>query len=231
MRRADRLFQIVQHLRARRLTTAAQLAEWLEVTPRTIYRDVRDLLLSGVPIDGEAGVGYRLRPGYDLPPLMFTFDEVEALVAGARIVEAWGSPQLANAGRSALVKIANALPAGRRDEMEKTRLFAPGFRFDPAVGATLETIRQAIGHHRVLVLEYVDAKGANSNRSVRPLALYFWGSVWTLGAWCESRNDFRNFRLDRVSTVSEVRAQIRRRARQAARGFHQVDGSAGLGRR
>lgn len=203
MRRADRLFQIVQHLRARRLTTAAQLGEWLEVTPRTIYRDVRDLLLSGVPIDGEAGVGYRLRPGYDLPPLMFTFDEVEALVAGARIVEAWGSPQLATAGRSALVKIANALPAGRRDELENTRLFAPGFRFDPAVGATLETIRQAIGQHRVLVLEYVDAKGANSNRSVRPLALYFWGSVWTLGAWCESRNDFRNFRLDRVSTVSE----------------------------
>jgi predicted DNA-binding transcriptional regulator YafY len=87
--------------------------------------------------------------------------------------------------------------------MEKTRLFAPGFRFDPAVGATLETIRQAIGQHRVLVLEYVDAKGANSNRSVRPLALYFWGSVWTLGAWCESRNDFRNFRLDRVSAVSD----------------------------
>jgi predicted DNA-binding transcriptional regulator YafY len=203
MRRADRLFQIVQHLRARRLTTAAQLAEWLEVTPRTIYRDVRDLLLSGVPIDGEAGVGYRLRPGYDLPPMMFTFDEVEALVAGARIVEAWGSPQLANAGRSALVKIANALPPGRRDEMEKTRLFAPGFRFNPAVGATLETIRQAIGQRRVLLLDYVDAKGANSNRSVRPLALYFWGSVWTLGAWCESRNDFRNFRLDRVSAVSE----------------------------
>src|SRR5215510_3652441 len=203
MRRADRLFQIVQHLRARRLTTAAQLAEWLEVTPRTIYRDVRDLLLSGVPIDGEAGVGYRLRPGYDLPPLMFTFDEIEALVAGARIVEAWGSPQLANAGKSALVKIANALPAGRRDEMEKTRLFAPGFRFNPAVGATLETIRQAIGQRRVLVLDYVDAKGDNSNRSVRPLALYFWGSVWTLGAWCESRNDFRNFRLDRVSTISE----------------------------
>ena len=203
MRRADRLFQIVQHLRARRLTTAAQLAEWLEVTPRTIYRDVRDLLLSGVPIDGEAGVGYRLRPGYDLPPLMFTFDEIEALVAGARIVEAWGSPQLANAGKSALVKIANALPAGRRDEMEKTRLFAPGFRFNPTVGATLETIRQAIGQRRVLLLDYVDAKGANSNRSVRPLALYFWGSVWTLGAWCESRNDFRNFRLDRVSTISE----------------------------
>jgi predicted DNA-binding transcriptional regulator YafY len=203
MRRADRLFQIVQHLRARRLTTAAQLAEWLEVTPRTIYRDVRDLLLSGVPIDGEAGVGYRLRPGYDLPPLMFTFDEIEALVAGARIVESWGSPQLASAGRSALVKIANALPPGRRDEMEKTRLFAPGVRFDPAVGATLETIRQAIGHRRVLDLNYVDAKGDGTTRSVRPLALYFWGSVWTLGAWCEARNDFRNFRLDRVSTISE----------------------------
>ena len=202
MRRADRLFQIAQYLRGRRLTTAAQLAEWLEVTPRTIYRDIRDLLLSGVPIEGEAGVGYRMRPGFDLPPLMFTFDEIEAIVAGTRMVEAWGSPELAKAGRSALAKIAGALPPSRRDELEKPRLFAMAFNADPAVAAALETIRQSIARRRVLEIDYRDAKDAATLRPVRPLGLYFWGKVWTLGAWCETRNDFRNFRLDRMVGVT-----------------------------
>jgi predicted DNA-binding transcriptional regulator YafY len=202
MRRADRLFQIAQYLRGRRLTTAAQLAEWLEVTPRTIYRDIRDLLLSGVPIEGEAGVGYRMRPGFDLPPLMFTFDEIEAIVAGTRMVEAWGSPELAKAGRSALAKIAGALPPSRRDELERPRLFAMAFNPDPAVAAALETIRQSIARRRVLEIDYRDASNAATVRPVRPLGLYFWGKVWTLGAWCETRNDFRNFRLDRMVGIT-----------------------------
>jgi predicted DNA-binding transcriptional regulator YafY len=202
MRRADRLFQIAQYLRGRRLTTAAQLAEWLEVTPRTIYRDIRDLLLSGVPIEGEAGVGYRMRPGFDLPPLMFTFDEIEAIVAGTRMVEAWGSPELANAGRSALAKIAGALPPSRRDELDRPRLFAMAFNADPAVSTRLETIRQSIARRRVLEIDYRDAKDVASLRPVRPLGLYFWGKVWTLGAWCETRNDFRNFRLDRMVGIA-----------------------------
>lgn len=202
MRRADRLFQIAQYLRGRRLTTAAQLADWLEVTPRTIYRDVRDLLLSGVPIEGEAGVGYRMRPGFDLPPLMFTFDEIEAIVAGTRMVEAWGSAELAKAGRSALAKIACALPPSRRGELDQPRLFAMGFGADPVVATTLETIRQSIARRRVLEIDYRDAKNAATLRPVRPLGLYFWGKVWTLGAWCETRNDFRNFRLDRMVGIS-----------------------------
>jgi len=102
MRRADRLFQIVQLLRGRRLTTAAALAESLGISTRTLYRDIRDLSLSGVPIRGEAGVGYSLAPGFDLPPIMFTFDEVEALVVGARAIESWGGPALAAAARSAV---------------------------------------------------------------------------------------------------------------------------------
>jgi predicted DNA-binding transcriptional regulator YafY len=159
MRRADRLFRIVQHLRGRRLTTAAQLAGWLEVSERTIYRDVRDLSLSGVPVEGEAGFGYRIRRGFDVPPLMFTLDEVEALVAGARIMESWGGPALAKASRSVIEKITMALPAARRNEVESTPLFAPGFHVDKAVGATLEMIRQAIAGHRKLVLDYRDAEG------------------------------------------------------------------------
>ena len=202
MRRADRLFQIVQHLRARRLTTAQQLADLLEVSGRTIYRDIQDLSLSGVPIEGEAGVGYRLRSGFDVPPIMFTLDEVEALVVGLRMVESWAGPALGAASKAALTKVTLALPAGRREEIEKPRLFAPGFHIEKKTGETLDTIRRAIGESRALVLDYQDGGSRKSVRTVRPLGLYFWGATWTLAAWCESRNDFRNFRLDRVVELS-----------------------------
>src|SRR6516225_7125075 len=123
MRRADRLFQIVQHLRARRLTTAAQLADWLGTSQRTIYRDIRDLSISGVPVQGEAGVGYRIDRSYDLTPLMFTPEEVEAVVVGIRMVQAFGGNQLRAASRSALEKVALALPQHRREETEHQNLY------------------------------------------------------------------------------------------------------------
>jgi predicted DNA-binding transcriptional regulator YafY len=198
MRRADRLFQIVQHLRGRRLTTAAQLAGWLQVSERTVYRDIRDLSISGVPVEGEAGVGYRLRPGFDLPAIMFTMDEVEALVAGARVMEAWGGPALGRHARSAMAKIALALPAARREEIERTRLFAPGFLVPAGAAAGLETVRQAILQRRKLQIEYVDGAGRASQRTIDPLALNFWGMTWSVAAWCESRVGFRVFRLDRM---------------------------------
>jgi predicted DNA-binding transcriptional regulator YafY len=198
VRRADRLFQIVQHLRSRRLTTASQLAQWLEVSERTVYRDIRDLGLSGVPVDGEAGVGYRLRKGFDLPPIMFTFDEVEALVAGARMIQAWGGPALAASSRSAVAKIALALPADRRESVESTRLFAPQFHVDAQTGVRLEIARQAIMNRRKLRLLYSKAEEEATERLVHPLGLHFWGAKWTLVAWCELRNDYRTFRLDRI---------------------------------
>jgi predicted DNA-binding transcriptional regulator YafY len=198
MRRADRLFRIVQHLRGRRLTTAAQLAGWLEVSARTVYRDIRDLSLSGVPVEGEAGVGYRLQSGFDLPPIMFTADEVEALVAGARMLEAWGGPTLAVHVRSALSKIASALPAARREEIDRTRMFAPGFLVPEGAAAGFETVRQAIAERRKLQIEYADSEQRASQRRVHPLALNFWGATWSVAAWCELRQDFRVFRLDRM---------------------------------
>ena len=201
MRRADRLFAIVQYLRGRRLTTAAQLARWLEVSERTIYRDVADLAGSGVPIDGEAGVGYRIRAGVDLPPLMFSFDEIDALAMGARFVEAWASPKLARGARSALAKIAAALPGDKRAALESAPLFAPGV-FDAQAGARLDALREAIGERRFADLDYQDAAARVTQRRVRPLALYFWGDVWTLAGWCELRQDFRNFRLDRIAEVT-----------------------------
>jgi predicted DNA-binding transcriptional regulator YafY len=206
MRRADRLFEIVHYLRGRRLTTAAQLAEWLEVSERTIYRDVADLLASGIPIDGEAGVGYRLHPDFNLPPLMFNRNEVEALVIGARMVESWGGPGLAQGARAALAKISSVLPKDRRTRIESSRLFSPDFFINPASGAQMDVLRLAIDEHRYVQLDYRDADHRDSHRRVRALGLFFWGHNWTLGAWCELRQDFRNFRLDRV-TNSQVEAQ------------------------
>jgi len=204
VRRADRLFRIVQHLRGRRLTTAAFLADRLGVSRRTVYRDVRDLSLSGVPIEGEAGVGYRLKSGFDVPPLMFTLNEIEALAVGARMVEAWGGPVLAESARTAIEKIVAALPADRRLAVEQTRLYAPGFHVDAKAMQQLEAVRAAIGARRVLRLDYRDAGNKPSAREVWPLALYFWGGAWTIGAWCESRDDFRNFRVDRIAALEAL---------------------------
>lgn len=202
MRRADRLFQIAQYLRGRRLTTARQLADWLSVSERTIYRDIRDLSLSGVPVEGEAGVGYRIKSGYDLPPLMFSSDELDALVAGMRMVQAWGGPQLGASGAAVLAKVALALPREKRDFVDATPLFAPRFEVDAVHGERLDAVRRAIGARHTLSLGYVDADGRASQRTVWPLALYFWGGLWCLAAWCEKRADFRTFRLDRVRELA-----------------------------
>jgi predicted DNA-binding transcriptional regulator YafY len=201
MRRADRLFQIVQHLRGRRLTTARQLADKLAVSERTVYRDIRDLTLSGVPIEGEAGVGYILHRGFDIPPLMFDRDEIEALVLGARMVQAWGGVQLAASAREALVKIEAALPADLKREIDRSRLFALDLKVGAELQAALDPLRQAINEQRKLTCAYQRENGDASRRVLQPLGLYFWGAIWTLAAWCELRQDFRNFRVDRMSEI------------------------------
>jgi len=175
MRRADRLFEIVQTLRGRRLTTAAQLAQWLEVSERTIYRDVADLVATGVPIEGEAGVGYRIAAHFDLPPLMFTHNEIEALAIGARVVESWGGPGLARGARAALAKIAAALPRDKRTTLEAAPLFAPDFAVDPRLAAWVDPLRTAMAERRWVQVDYRDGGGAASQRRLRPLGLYFWG--------------------------------------------------------
>jgi len=202
MRRADRLFQIVNALRRRRTaTTAAQLAERLGVSERTVYRDVRDLILAGTPIDGEAGVGYRIRPGYDLPPLMFDRDEIQALVLGARIVRQFGDPALARASDSILGKVAAILPKDLAHLVAETRLYVPSV---VGVGRSAEALtlaREAVVARRKLEVSYANADGVATRRTVRPLGIFFWGRTWTLAAWCELRRDFRNFRLDRVASA------------------------------
>ena len=197
MRRADRLFQIIQLIRRYNVTTAAVLAENLEVSERTVYRDIRDLVLSGVPIDGEAGVGYRLRKGFDLPPLMFSHTEVEALVLGSRLVMSWTDPALAKAAKSALGRIESALPEELRSRLNAP-LFAPAARLPQAVVERMALLRAAIEERRKVRLAYRDVEGELTERTVRPLGLTFWGYVWSVTAWCELRDDFRSFRLDRA---------------------------------
>ncbi|MES1192322.1 MAG: YafY family protein [Steroidobacter sp.] len=201
MRRADRLFEIVHHIRGRRLTTAAQLSEWLEVSERTIYRDIADLLASGIPIDGEAGVGYRLQPNFELPPLMFTHNEVDALVAGARLIESWGGASLAAGARSAIAKISAVLPADKRRTLDATPVYAPNFFINQRMSQHMDSLRRAINESRYADMDYADTEAKQSTRRIRPLGLFYWGDRWTLGAWCELRNDFRNFRLDRISRL------------------------------
>lgn len=198
MRRADRLFQLVQILRNKRLVTARDLAERLQVSERTIYRDIQDLSLSGIPVEGEAGVGYHLRYSLDIPPMMFTPTEIEALVVGARILKVWGGTELGSSAQSVLDKIQAVIPAELHNYLDDSKLFA--LRFGPRedIENTLDTCRNAITQHRVLFIKYTRADGEDSQREIKPLGLFFWGNTWTLTAWCVLRDAFRNFRLDRI---------------------------------
>jgi len=197
MRRADRLFMIVQLLRGGRHVTARRLGERLQVSERTIYRDVDELTLCGVPIEGETGRGYRLPKTFEIPPLMFERHEIEALVVGVRLVEAWCGQGLAASARSALARIRGAVPKALVDRVDDARVYAPRF----ARGAApehFEIAHEAIDQRRRLAVNYTADDGTYSERAIRPLGLYFWGKAWTLAAWCEMRNDFRSFRLDRI---------------------------------
>jgi predicted DNA-binding transcriptional regulator YafY len=205
VRRADRLFQIVQLLRTRRVTTAAALAGELHVSERTVYRDVQDLIRSGLPIKGEAGVGYALPRSFDLPPLMFSAEEIEALVLGARIVRTWSDRDLARAAGSALEKVELALPERLRRHVAETALFAPALHMRARAAGDLTPLRRAIVARRKVRLVYARADGARSERVVRPLGLFFWGDRWSTAAWCELRLAFRSFRLDRIERLVLLR--------------------------
>lgn len=202
MRRAERLFEIIQCLRGNRLVTAKTLAGRLEVSVRTIYRDIGDLQASGVPIDGAAGAGYLLRPGYHLPPLMFQPSEIEALIVGARMVKAWAGSELAAAAAEALIKIGAVVPPERMRAAERVPIFAPGFRVGEDERRNLDLFTRAIDERRRTQFKYRDVDACSTDRTVWPLALHFWGQVWTLAAWCELRADFRTFRVDRAERVA-----------------------------
>ncbi|AFL86949.1 putative transcriptional regulator [Terriglobus roseus DSM 18391] len=202
MRRADRLFRIVSLLRSGRMMTGAQLAERLQISPRTLYRDVADLQRTGTPITGEAGVGYTLRKDEHLPPMHFTPEEMTALVLGARMAGAWGSESTQSAANDALVKIEAALPAEHRSRVDRVLLFAPSFAHPAQTRKLLDRLHEACTKNRVMRFGYTDEAGRETERAVHPLGLFFWGNRWTLVAWCRRRDDFRHFRLDRMREVA-----------------------------
>ena len=210
MRRAGRLFQLVQLIRGRRLSTARFLAARLEVSERTVYRDIADLTAQGVPIEGEAGVGYRMRAGFDLPPLMFTREEAQALVASVRIAQSRLDEVLARHAEAALSKMLGVLPAAARAAAESMAVLAPPVTVDSATRERLRLLREAVEQRAKVRLAYLDLKGtATSDRTVRPLVCVYWGAVWTLAAWCESRDGFRSFRIDRITGLELLAERFR----------------------
>ena len=201
MRRSDRLFDIIQHLRtAKGPVTAAGLAAALEVTPRTIYRDIATLQARRVPIDGAAGVGYVLRKSFDLPPLMFTADEVEAIAIGARLVRRLRDAKLQEAADSVFSKLTVVLPEALRRQLTSTSFYvSPGDTVEPR-GVDLADVRAAIRDSRKLHISYADEQGRRTNRTVWPIAMAYYVDVTLVGAWCELRNGYRNFRVERIQS-------------------------------
>ena len=227
MRRAERLFQLVQLIRGRRLSTARFLAQRLEVSERTVYRDVADLMAQGVPIEGEAGVGYRMHAGFDLPPLMFTNEEAQALVASVRLAQPRLDLALSRHAEAALSKILAVLPAAARAAAESLAVYAPPVGPDMATRQRLEALRVAAQARHKLRLIYLDLKGQRSERVVRPLGCFYWGSVWTLATWCDSRVAFRNFRVDRIEALSVLDERFRDEpGKTLADLFRQVEGES-----
>jgi predicted DNA-binding transcriptional regulator YafY len=199
MARFDRLFEIVQLLRtARRPMTAEKLAKTLEVTPRTIYRDVATLQGMRIPIAGEAGVGYVMRPGFDLPPLMFTGEEMEAIVVGLALLRRTGDTGLQTAARTVADKIGEVLPVGKRRENQPPPLYVSGWGPNPPAGLDLKRLRSAIRDEEKLKISYAGGTARRGHRTIRPLALLYYIESIVLAAWCERRRDFRHFRADRI---------------------------------
>lgn len=208
-RRADRLLALMELLRERPISTATELAERLEVSIRTIYRDIDALVRTGVPVRGEAGVGYILEPGYHLPPLNLTAEEAEALALGARVLAAWSDGAVAQRAAAALAKIRAVLPASGQIGVDQDIFWAPQWVTRHAPHVDLLELKRAAQSRRVLRIDYVTLNGTRSTRTVRPLSVTFFGPVWLLVAWCETAHDFRCFRLDRIGAMRPTGAIFR----------------------
>jgi len=200
MRRADRLFDIIQALRtAAHPVTAATLAERLEVTVRTIDRDIAALQGSRVPIEGAPGLGYVLRRGFDLPPLMFTSEEADAIAIGVRLLRRLRDVKLQRAAESVLAKLAVVAPEPLQTHLVSAPIYVSDGDAPPVTGVDPAVLRDAIHEARKVSVAYIDEQGRCTRRTIRPIAMAYYVDVTVLGAWCELRNDFRNFRVDRIS--------------------------------
>jgi predicted DNA-binding transcriptional regulator YafY len=199
MDKTERLFAVMDALRRhRRPVTAQQLADEQAVSVRTLYRDIQTLIGLGAPIDGEAGIGYMLRPGFFLPPLMFSPEELEALVLGAQWVQGQPDDGLRAAAKNALGKIATASPDDLRDRLSSTGLWAAQASWSIPAEPLLGVVREAMRSEKALHLSYADEAGKQTQRPVWPVTLAYYEEKQIIGAWCTLRQDFRNFRIDRI---------------------------------
>lgn len=204
MRRADRLFDIIQALRGKtQPTTASALAQKLEVTTRTIYRDIATLQARRIPIEGEPGLGYFLRKGFDLPPLMFTMEEVEAITVGTNLVHRIRDPKLQEAAESVLNKLQHTVPKELRSYLVSPRFYVSEGDTVRPDGIELLAVRNAIRACRKINITYIDEQQRRSRRTIWPIATVYYVDVTLIAAWCELREDYRHFRADRIAT-SEV---------------------------
>ncbi len=204
MKKSERLLRLLVLLRGRRRAiTAMELADRLEVSERTVYRDIQSLIATGVNIDGEAGVGYCLRPGSDIAPLMFDAKELEALVLGIRLLKGWADDELIASANRAQDKIKAVLPPHMQQEHERktTKYLVPDYKRHSALKFS-EPLREAIDSQQVATIHYADEQGNSSERNIESLGLMFWGSAWTVVAWCQLRNGYRLFRLDRIESLN-----------------------------
>ncbi len=225
MSRAQRLLDLIQALRGyRRPVSGAVLAEALGISLRTLYRDIETLNAQGAHIDGEPGVGYVLRPGFMLPPLMFSEEEIEAIVLGSRWVADRADKALSTAARSALAKIAAVLPPDLKTSLDTSSLLVGPTKAIAAGDSELPVIRQAIRGERKLRIRYLDKNGSDSRRTIWPFALGFFERVRVVVAWCEMREDFRHFRTDRISKVQVTDKRYPRRRQVLLKDWRAAEG-------
>ncbi|MFJ5428539.1 helix-turn-helix transcriptional regulator [Pectobacterium actinidiae] len=224
MSRTQRLLDLLQILRHHRFpVTGAYLAEKLGVSQRTLYRDIATLQSQGAHIEGEAGLGYVLRPGFMLPPLMFSEEEIEALVLGSRWVARRTDERLGGAARNALMKIAAVLPPDLRDSLDSSGLLIGKAEFTPPVVIDLSVLRHAIRAERRTEIAYCDLQGDESLRIIWPFALGFFDQTHVIAAWCELRQQFRHFRAERIRNIKVLEQRYPRRRQQLLKEWHEKE--------
>ncbi|MBT0585977.1 helix-turn-helix transcriptional regulator [Alteromonas oceanisediminis] len=210
MRKAERLNEIVHYLRRMHYAVTAEiLSAHFEVSLRTLYRDIQDLKDSGVPIQGEAGVGYVIDKKYHLPPIMFDADEIEAIALGVNMVRNWTDEAFAKKAVSAYQKIQATLSAPLLQELSQITTFSQPSHYKIPWEVSFTEMRECIRQRQIVKFDYLDLTEKKSQRTIRPLALTSFSPVWLLTGWCELRNDFRNFRLDRISRFEKLNVRFK----------------------
>jgi predicted DNA-binding transcriptional regulator YafY len=228
MRRAERLLRIIQILRRHRRPVRGQtMAEEVEVSLRTLYRDIADLITDGVPIRGEAGIGYVLGEGYDVPPLMFNADELEAIMLGLRWVERRGDSDLSRAAQDTIAKIGAVLPQQLKPLLFDSGLLAPPIFFKTVDSVDVSALRQAVREQRKVDLVYRDESGKDSERRIWPIGIAYFDAQRLVIAWCEMRQDFRSFRTDRMTSAKVSKDKYLERRKALLKRWHEVRAKAG----